>query len=84
MRFFVCVVQAAVAWVAATVAVRVIFSGILLCWNWILDLSVGVFIVSRERNISLQGKDEEASNLQALIRGAKCVEGLVFLMTARH
>ena len=50
-EFLVCVVQAAAAWVAATVAlhsgVRVIFIGIFLCWNWILDFTVGVFIVSR-------------------------------------
>ena len=85
-EFLVCVVQAAAAWVAATVAVHSLCKSSLVvfffagCGSWISLWVCSSFpgLWKEQRNISLQGKDEEASNLQALIPGASCVEGLAF------
>ena len=39
---------------------------------WVCSSFPGLW--KEQRNISLQGKDEEASNFQALILGASCIE----------
>ena len=54
--------------------VRVIFIGIFLCWYWSLDFSAGVFIVFQSVERTKKHKDEESSNLQALIQEASCAE----------
>ena len=85
-ELLVCVVQAAAALAAATVAVRSLCGSYLVVFFfagigswislWVCSSFPGLW--KEERNISFQGKDEEASNLQALIPRASCVGGLVF------
>ena len=85
-EFSVCVVQAAAAWVAPTVAVHslcesslvVFFSTGAGSWIflWVTTSFPGQW--KEQRNISSQSKDEEASNLQALIPEASRVEGPAF------
>ena len=82
LEFLVCLVQAAAAWVAATVAVHslcesslvVFFFAGIGSWNslWVCSSFPGLW--KEQRNIGLHGKDEEASDLQALIPGASCAE----------
>ena len=81
-KFFVCMVQAAAAWVAAIIAVRPVCEPSLLVFSfsgigsWISLRVCSSFpgLWKEQRNISLQSKDEESSNLQALIQEAWCAE----------
>ena len=86
-EFLVCVVQAAAAWVAATVAVQhslcesslvVFFLAGTASWISLWVSTSFLRLWKAQGNISSQGKDEEASNLQALIPGASRVECLAF------
>ena len=83
-EYFVCVVQAAAAWVAAIVAVRPVCESSLLVFSF---AGVGSWISLRvcssfpglwkeQRNISLQSEDEESSDLQALIQEASVLRNV--------
>ena len=85
-KLVIFVAQAAAARVAATVAVHLMFESLWVVFFWGGTGSWTFLWVStsfpcqwkEQRNVISQGKDEEASNLQALIPEALRVDGLAF------